>query len=154
DQLENEFAASGLAHVLSISGLHVAILALVLLKTFRFGLSRFWTGSRRMDARRVASAAAIPAIWAYVALTGWQPPAIRSALLASGVFIGMFVWRGSDTLNGLGYAAMVITVIDPGSISSLSLHLSFLAVLSLILLAPAFREWIPWKPGPPSEGAV
>jgi competence protein ComEC len=138
-ELENRFALSGLAHVLSVSGLHVAVLALLTLKLLRFLAVHLWTGSRRHDARRLAAPIAVPFVWAYVIFTGNQPPAVRSAVMATIFLAGMGLWERSDALNSLAIACAALLLLDPSGIADLSLQLSFIAVLSLILLTPAIR---------------
>jgi len=140
--LENRFALSGLAHVLSVSGLHVAVLALLTLKLLRFIAVRLWRKSRRHDARRIAAPVSIPIVWAYVVFTGSQPPAVRSAVMASTFLAGMALWQRSDALNSLALASAALLIVDPSSAADLSLQLSFVAVLSLVLLAPAIRACV------------
>ncbi|MGQ0506452.1 MAG: DNA internalization-related competence protein ComEC/Rec2 [Myxococcaceae bacterium] len=147
DELEETFSRSGLAHVLSVSGLHVAALALMLLKLLRTLLTR---GSAR-DVRRLAAPLSIPLVWLYVVFTGTQAPAVRSALMASLLLVALSLWRRADPLNGLAFAAVGIVSVDPSAVSALSLQLSFLAVLSLLLLSPALRALIPVAEPDPSR---
>jgi len=141
---EARFAVSGLAHVLSVSGLHVAALAVLVLVALRWALVRLLPAlARRRDARRPAALLALPVLWAYVAFTGWQGPAVRSALMASAVFGGLVLGRSPDTLHALALAAWAVLLADPASIADLSLQLSFLAVLALVLLTPAVRGLVP-----------
>jgi len=146
EEVENQFAMSGLAHVLSVSGLHVAALAVLTLRVLRFLVARFWGSARQIEARRLAAPLCIPVIWAYVAFTGNQTPAIRSAIMASAVFVAMALWRRPDVLNSLALAALVVLAADPSGVADLSLQLSFLAVASLVLLAPAIRAAFPIPP--------
>ncbi|MCI0672548.1 MAG: ComEC family competence protein, partial [Myxococcaceae bacterium] len=143
EELEELFSASGLAHVLSVSGLHVAALALVLLRALRALLVRVPGLPRARDVRRMAAPLAVPCVWAYVAFTGWQPPAVRSAVMASAVLAGLMLWRRADGLNALALAALVLLCVDPASLVDLSMQLSFLAVLSLLVLTPALRAAVP-----------
>ncbi len=150
DELEEQFGASGLAHVLSVSGLHVAILAVLLLKTLRRLLARVGPIARRLDVRRVAAPVAVPLVWGYVLFTGNQPPAVRSAVMATAVLLGMALWRRADGLNALALAAIALVVVEPAAVADLSSQLSFLAVASLIVVAPALRRALPLPPPPPS----
>lgn len=144
DAVEEDFARSGLAHVLSVSGLHVAALALVLMVVLkRLVVWVPWRRLRRIDARRLAAPAAIPLLWGYVAFTGWQAPAVRSAVMTSLLLLGVALHRRSDAFNALALAALAVAAATPSAVSDLSLRLSFLAVLSLIVLAPALRELTP-----------
>ena len=148
---EDAFSRAGLAHVLSVSGLHVAALALMTLALLRRGLVRLGGRWRGWEARRVAAPAAVPFVWAYVLFTGTQAPAVRSAVMATAVLLGLGLWRRADGLNGLSLAALVLVAWTPSSVVDLSLRLSFLAVLGLVLLSPALREALPLPPPDPSE---
>ncbi len=144
DALEQDFAFSGLAHVLSVSGLHVAALALVLMAVLKRAVVWIpWRRLRRLDARRLAAPLAVPLLWGYVAFTGWQPPAVRSAVMTCLLLGGIALHRRSDALNALALAGLAVAAATPAAVVDLSLRLSFLAVLSLILLAPALRRSLP-----------
>lgn len=151
ETLEEDFSRSGLAHVLSVSGLHVAALAWMTLWLLRRALVRGWPRARRIDARRLAAPLSIPVVWGYVLFTGSQPPAVRSAVMATLVFLAMALWRRADALNGLALAAMAVISFDPSCVADLSMQLSFLAVASLLLLAPALRDVVPLPRPDPSE---
>ncbi len=144
DQVEDDFARSGLAHVLSVSGLHVAVLALALMISLRWLLVRLpLRRLRRFDARRLAAPFALALLWAYVVFTGSQGPAVRSGLMASVVLLGVALGRRADGLQALAAAVLVMTSLSPSSVGDLSLQLSFLAVFSLMTLGPALRQAIP-----------
>ncbi|WP_199243193.1 DNA internalization-related competence protein ComEC/Rec2 [Vitiosangium sp. GDMCC 1.1324] len=154
DDLEEDFSRSGLAHVLSVSGLHVAALALMTLALMRRLIVRAGArlqSLRRVDARRLAAPASVPFVWAYVVFTGNQPPAVRSAVMATMVLMGLALWRRADGLNSLAAAAAILVAWAPSSVVDLSLQLSFLAVFSLLLLTPTLREAIPLPPPDPRE---
>lgn len=144
DEVEESFARSGLAHVLSVSGLHVAVLALFVFAALRWVLSRWQlTVFRVIDARAFAAPLAIPLVWMYVLFTGWQGPAVRSAVMCSLMLAGWVVRRRSDPLNAIALAALAMVVIDPAAPFDLSVQLSFCAVLALVLVAPLVRSAIP-----------
>lgn len=151
DSLEEAFSRSGLAHVLSVSGLHVAALALMTLKLLRWLFVRVGARFRSIDARRMAAPASVPFVWAYVVFTGSQPPAVRSAVMASVMLLGLALWRRADALNSLAAAAALLVAWEPSSVVDLSLQLSFLAVFSLQLLTPALREVVPAAELEPDE---
>ncbi len=151
DDLEDAFARSGLAHVLSVSGLHVAVLAFSLFALLRFLLSRrMSTRLRLTDPRAFAVPLALPLVWGYVLFTGWQGPAVRSALMCSLVLGAWLVRRRSDPLNAVATAALVMLVVDPAAPFDLSTQLSFLAVAALVLLSPTLRAAIPLDPPSPA----
>lgn len=151
DELEDTFARSGLAHVLSVSGLHVAALAFALFAAMRWLLSRRnWF--RRSDPRAWAAPLALPMVWAYVLFTGWQAPAVRSGLMCSLVLGAWVLRRRSDALNAVFVALLGMMAVDPPAPFDLSVQLSFVAVLSLVLLAPTVRAAIPvGSPSPATQ---
>lgn len=151
DELEDAFARSGLAHVLSVSGLHVAVLAFSLFGALRWLLTRkMKTRLRMTDPRAYAVPLALPVVWAYVLFTGWQGPAVRSALMCCLVLGAWLVRRRSDPLNAVALAGLVMLVIDPAAPFDLSTQLSFLAVTALVLLSPTIRGAIPIAPPSPA----
>jgi len=144
EQVEDDFARSGLAHVLSVSGLHVAVLAFALFALLRWlairAPGRFF---RRVEPRRVAAPLSLPLTWGYVLFTGLQAPAVRSAVMCSVLLLGHTARRRSDGLNALALAAAAMIVLEPASVFDLSLQLSFSAVLALVLLTPTLRAAVP-----------
>jgi competence protein ComEC len=146
---EERFARSGLAHVLSVSGLHVAALALALATLLGAVLRLVPACMRRLDPRRPAALAALPLVWGYVLFTGQQAPAIRSAWMLTAVLMGRALQKPVDALNALALAAGVLLIADPASVRELSLQLSFTAVAALILLSPKLRRALPVPPPDP-----
>lgn len=147
DALETAFNRSGLAHVLSVSGLHVAAFAVVLL----FGLRRLfaWAAPRRwrwLEPRALAVPIALPLVWGYVLLTGAEPPAVRSAVMVSALLVGVLTRRRADVVQGLAVAAAVLVVWEPAAFTDLSVQLSFVSVVGLVGLAPALRRAVPVEP--------
>jgi competence protein ComEC len=140
---EERFARAGVAHVLSVSGLHVAALALAAALLLGVLLRLVPGCARRLDPRRPAALAALPLVWGYVLFTGQQAPAVRSAVMLSVLLLGRVLQRHTDALQGLALAAGVLLVVDPASVHELSLQLSFTAVAALILLAPRLRRAVP-----------
>lgn len=116
-------------HVFAISGLHIALIAGILVAVLRvFRVPRM-----------VCGAVVIPLIWAYTGVTGWQASAIRSTVMMSVVIAGWSLQRPSDLLNSLAAAAFLILLWDPQQLFQASFQLSFFVVLSLALFSPALR---------------
>jgi competence protein ComEC len=138
---ERSFSESGLAHILSVSGLHVAALAVLCLWALRRLLSFLLPAS--FEPRRIAAPLCIPWLWGYVAFTGNQAPAARSAAMATVLFLGFALWRKADALSSLCAACFALVALDPACVADLSLQLSLAAVLSLLLLAPSLRQAAP-----------
>lgn len=142
------FNASGLAHVLSISGLHLAVAVLALWWVLRrlFGLSS-WL-SRRIAPRALASLVTLPASAFYVALVGAPAPALRAGLGTGLLLAGRALGRPTDAINTLGWTLAIVAALDPASLYEPSTQLSFLGVLGLALITPRLRELVPLGPAP------
>ena len=128
--LDTTFLEAGTRHVFAISGLHIGLLAALLLGLLRAaGLPR-----------PASAVALMPLLWFYVAATGWQASSMRAALLMS-VIAGTWVLnRPADLLNSLGLAALVILVPSPGQLFQAGFQLSFGVVTSLAVLVPALES--------------
>ncbi len=135
-EVDDVFMQSGTMHVFAISGLHIALIAGLLVRSLRLvRLSRAGCG-----------VVAVPLIWAYVGATGWQPSAIRSAIMSTVVVGGWALERPSDLVNSLAAAAIAVLLWDPGQLFQAGFQLSFGAVAGLALLVPRleplFLRWL------------
>ena len=152
EELEDAFARSGLAHVLSVSGLHVAVVAFAVFAALRWLLTRRMTRwTRGLDPRALAAPVAIGLVWAYVVYTGLQAPAVRSGVMCTLVLAGWLFRRRSDSLNALAFSLLVMMTFDPATPFELSVQLSFTAVAAMVLLSPPLRAAVPL--GPPSPAS-
>ncbi|MCW5556906.1 MAG: ComEC/Rec2 family competence protein [Verrucomicrobiae bacterium] len=130
--VETAFMESGTMHVFAISGLHIALIAALLIALLR---------ALRLP-RPAGVLIAVPLLWFYVAATGWQPSAERSAIMMT-VVAGTWVWnRPGDLLNSLGLAALVLLVREPGQLLQPGFQLSFAVVAVLAVLVPVIEPWI------------
>jgi competence protein ComEC len=141
--------ASGLAHILSISGLHMAIVG-----GFVFGLARLiiaawpWL-ALRAPGKKIAAVAGLTAVVGYLVISGAPPPAERAAITAGVAFAAILFDRQAVTLHGLALAALLILVMQPEAAGAPGFQMSFAATAALIALAEAWprpiREIsVPW----------
>ena len=151
DEVNEDFARSGLAHVLSVSGLHIAVVAFGIFRLLRWLLSKSEALLLRADARTLASVASIPGTWLYVALTGAEAPAVRSGIMASALFLALALGRDEDGPSSLAAALLAVLAWDPAAIRSLSFLLSFGSVAGLMLLTTPLRRMLPVAPPAPAE---
>ncbi len=139
------FARSGLAHVLSVSGLHLAVVALGTWRALQALLLRVRPLSSRLDVRRAAAAASLPVAALYAVATGASVPVLRSALAAGLVFASVLLGRGADAASALAIAALVLLAVDPGALVDVSFQLSFASVAGLVALSGPFRAALPFR---------
>ncbi len=129
-EVSEPFMKSGTMHIFAISGLHIALIAGILVSLLRvFRVPRVWCG-----------AVVIPLIWFYTAATGWQSSAIRSTLMMTIIIGGWSLRRPTDLLNSLAAAAFVILLWEPQQLFQASFQLSFFVVLSIALFMPPLEK--------------
>jgi competence protein ComEC len=126
---------SGLAHLLSVSGLHIAAVWGVGFAAVRWLLARSEWLLLSHDVRALAAVAALGPAGAYAVLAGGSVPTARSIATALLLVAAWVVGRESQPMHALAVAAIAIAVAQPGSPASISFQLSFVAVFALVLLA-------------------
>lgn len=134
---------SGLAHLLSISGLHIAIVAAGTLWTLRKLLLLWPWLALRIPVRAIAASFAAVAAIAYTLLAGSDIPTVRACLATIIVLLGVIVGREALTLRMVAAAAFVILLFRPEALLSPSFQLSFAAVTGLVALYQSrFGAWL------------
>jgi len=129
-EVSEPFMRSGTMHIFAISGLHVALIAGIMIFLLRvMGVPRAACG-----------VVAIPLLWFYTAATGWQPSAICSTVMMTVIIAGWALKRPSDLLNSLAAAALLLLFWEPQQLFQASFQLSFFVVLSLGLFAPVLEK--------------
>lgn len=132
------FTRTGTVHVLSFSGLHLAVLAACLLYLLRLSPLP----------RHAANIVVIILLWVFALAAGGQPSAVRAAVMAT-VFLAAPLFRRSpDARHSLGAAALLLLFFDPLALFDAGFQLSFATVATLLLwAAPLQQLWLPWEPG-------
>lgn len=125
--VNNAFRACGLSHTLAVSGMHMNIIVLALYNLVVRLLPRF---------KRLAAALCIPVALFYCAFSGFSISAVRACIMISIIMLGKVISRRNDSLNSLGLAALVITLINPFSVLDWSFMLSFSSTLGIVIAAP------------------
>jgi len=140
ERLRDDFRTTGLAHALVISGLHVGLVALFFFSGFRL--------CRLSDS--AASLATVGVLTTFAFVTELQAPVVRASIMAAVVLTGRAINRDGEVFNSTGLAALVILVIWPTSLLTLSFQLSFAATLSIVALHETTMQLFPerWR----SEG--
>lgn len=127
-----DFTRSGTAHLLAISGVNLSIVAGIMLS---IGV---WLLGRR---RHLYVWLALAVVWLYALLTGFHPPVVRGAIMAS-LFLGAELFgRQKTAFVPLLLAAAVMVGISPYLLGDASFQLSFVAMAGLVSLYPALRDF-------------
>lgn len=125
---------SGLAHLLSISGLHVtAVVGATYLLVLKL-LALFPPLALRFRLPIVAAGFAAVAALGYTLLTGAQVPTIRACVAAVLVLVAMMMGRNAITLRMVAAGAIFVLIFWPESLVGPSFQLSFAAVTAIIAL--------------------
>jgi competence protein ComEC len=135
---------SGLAHLLSVSGLHLtAVVGAVMLLTLKL-LALSPTLALRFRLILVAAAAGALAGIAYTLLTGAEVPTIRSCVAALLVLAGIALGREALTLRLVAVGALVVLLLWPESLPGASFQMSFAAITAIIALHenPRVQAWV------------
>ncbi len=126
---------SGLAHILSISGVHMAIVGGFVFAGVRL-LAAAWPWlALRVSAKKLAAATGLVAVCGYLVLAGAPAPAVRSAVTAGIAFTAILLDRRALTLHSLALAALLILAVQPEAIAQPGFEMSFAATAALLALA-------------------
>lgn len=130
---KDSFADAGVAHLLSISGLHVSMLAIVGFVVVRWAASLSPYLLLRFNVLKIATLAAFLLVLFYTALAGGRIPTIRAAVMIGMYQLAVLSDRDGEVFASLVVAAFLLAVTSPGVVMEVSFQLSFLAVLFILL---------------------
>ncbi len=143
--LRADYATSGAAHVLALSGLHIGIV---------FFFFKLLVPRRRPSAlsrwRLLGESMLIAAIWCYVLLVGMPPSAVRAATMVSLYELMSLQGRDKMSLNVIGATAFLMLMYKPSDLYNIGFELSFAAVISIILNYQTIYSLLPT----PSNGIL
>jgi len=129
---------SGLIHILSISGLHMAIVGGFVFFAVRFGIAAWPWLVLRVPGKKVAAWAGWIAIATYLVISGAPPPAERAAITASVAFLAIILDRPAISMNALAVAAFAVLLLQPEAIVMPGFQMSFAATAALVALAESW----------------
>ena len=136
-EVETHFRTAGITHILSVSGLHVAVIYSILQALFMF--LRY---SERQKKIRIILI--ILFLWAYAFITGLTPSVNRSALMFSLISVGSCLEKRSQTLNTVLFSAFILLLWNPLYLYDIGFQLSYCAVLGIVIAYTKLRDL--WEP--------
>ena len=137
-ELRDDFRASGLYHLLAVSGQNVAyVIAGALLLAWGLGLPR-WAGQ----------VAALLSVLAYVAAVGWQPSVVRAGVAGSLASLAWLASRPADRWYALLVGAAVLMAATPYALLEPGFQLSFAAVSAIFVAVPRVERRLEGYPLP------
>ena len=129
--VKETYSRVGASHILALSGLHLMIIYSVI--TLVIGWHRYRIASQTIM---------VLAIWAFALLTGLSTSVVRSAFMISIYALLSLGYRERMSVNTLAFVAIVLLVVNPLSMYDLGFQLSFLAVLSILLIHPLINNLV------------
>jgi competence protein ComEC len=145
---------SSLAHVLSISGYHMAVVAGVVFFVIRAGLALFPVMASRHPIKKWAAGAALVMATFYLLLSGAEVATQRAYIMTAIVLVGVMFDRPALTLRTICVAALVLLAISPESVVHPSFQMSFAATLALVAAYERGLPWLSAEPGTPLSARV
>ena len=135
EETDAAWRAAGIYHALSVSGLHLAVVAMLLYGAVRRAWAAIPPLAMRFDPARAAVAAAVPAAIAYTFVTGGQTATVRALVAVLAILAGIALRRRLVVLDAVGLAALAILAHRPSSLFDPAFQLSFTAAVTLCLCA-------------------
>ena len=137
---------AGLAHVLAIAGLHMALVGMGLFWLVRAVLAAFPTVALNYPIKKWAALAALAGAVFYLVISGASASSVRAFVMLAMMLIAILIDRPALSMRSLGLAAAILLLLRPQSIIEPGFQMSFAAVTALIAVAE-------WEAARPSYGA-
>jgi competence protein ComEC len=144
EQLQDDFRASGLYHLLAVSGQNVLFIAIGI------GGLAWLLGVPRLALELVV----VTAICGYVLAVGWQPSVVRAGVAGALTSLAWLASRPRERWHALGLGALVLLAWTPATLFEPGFQLSFAAVAAIFLLVPRVRTWLEGYPVPAAAREV
>lgn len=127
DNIRMTFANGGTAHMLALSGLHMGILAgmVIFLMWPLSAIGRYKWGY----------AVSIALLWLYVLMTGMSPSSVRACIMITFAFAGVIMERKNSAGHSLCAACLIMMVLDPMVLFDAGFQLSVTCVAALVVFA-------------------
>jgi competence protein ComEC len=141
NELKNAYADTGATHILSVSGLHVGLVATLL----SWILSNFKSKKAKLKSNKGESVILILAIWFYALLSGASPSVLRSAVMFSFIIFGRIYQQKISIYNSLAASAFFLLLWQPSLIWDIGFQLSYLALAGIVIFHPFIYKKLYFK---------
>ncbi len=139
-QVLKDLRATGLAHILSVSGMHLSLVAAIFFFSSRFLLNSVEAVALNIHCKKIAALIALLGSLGYLLISGMEVAAIRAFIMSSMIIIAIIIDRTSNPMRAIALAATIILLITPENIIHPSFQMSFAAVLALIACFEIFSK--------------
>ena len=132
EHVRDDMRDSGLAHLLAISGLHLGLVAGFVFALVRGGFALWPRAALGWPLKKIAAVTALGAAAIYLMLAGATIPTQRAFAMTAIVLVAILINRTGISLRLVAWAAMIILVLRPEALLSVSFQMSFAAVIALV----------------------
>jgi len=136
-ELRASYAATGVSHILCVSGMHVGVIFMIL----GFLLQPL---DKTLKTRYLKNVFLLVAVWIYANITGLAPSVTRSAAMFTFVILGMFIQRKTNVFHSLFASLFLLLTFNPLLLFELGFQFSYLAVFSIVLFQKKIAQY--YKP--------
>lgn len=143
--VESALRQSSLYHIVSISGLHMTLLAAAVFAIIRYGLALFPRLALNYPLKKIAAVAALAGGAAYLIISGNEVPAQRSYVMTATVLIAVLLDRPALTMRAIALAALIVLLAAPESLTQAGFQMSFAATIAMIAVYDALRTRSWWQ---------
>lgn len=127
-----DMRASGLSHILSVSGMHLSLVAAIFFFFTRFTITLYEPFALRYNSKKIAAVIAVGASLFYLMISGLQVAAVRSFIMTAMVLMAVLIDRTTTPMRSIAWAALLIMIVQPESLITPSFQMSFAAVIALL----------------------
>jgi ComEC/Rec2-related protein len=149
DDVNDALRRAGIYHIISISGLHMALVAGTIMGLLRAGFALFPDFSSRNPVKKYAAVLALVGLAGYLFISGAEVAAQRSFLMLAVMLIAVLLDRAALTLRNLAIAAIIVIAWSPHETVGPSFQMSFAATAALVGVYAAWSDWRSGRPGEP-----
>lgn len=136
--LDEEMRISNLSHILSISGMHMGMLAGFVFAALRYGLGAIPPLALRLPVKKIAAGVALVAAAAYLALSGRDVATERAFIMVAVMLVAVLFDRRAISMRSVAMAGLVVMLLRPESLTQPGFQMSFAATVGLV----AAFEWL------------
>jgi competence protein ComEC len=140
DEANDAITAAGLAHILSISGLHIGLVSGIIFFVTRLLMVCIPGLALRAPVKKYAAVLAFIGAAFYTLLAGASIPAQRSLIMVGIALFAIIVDRSPISMRLVAFAAFAVLLVAPESLISASFQMSFAAVAGLVMVFDYLRE--------------
>ena len=125
EKTKNAFRFCGVSHLFAVSGLHITVWSMLFFRII---------SKLKMSANKASAVSVLFCVF-FMALTGFNPPVIRSGFMMIMIYISNLISREADAFNSIGLSLTVMLMINPYEAISVSLLLSVLATVGILTIS-------------------